>query len=358
MVLDGFRNEDNGSIRVNKNPSPFTTVKPKDPNDAQYWTLSHGAFPEVFEQKEQENYGHITFKTGTKKITTIDTASKTGFLIDPVAFAYDFGARMYDARLGIFTSVDPLSHKYPQWSPYSAFQNNPIIYIDIDGREVVPANARANAIFQLALTQTFGEEVAGVFQNAYTFKNRYSKLRSYSSIDTQSKEFKSAIKNIDDEETRQLAYQLAEAINNENINFVDALEDETAKSLDRGDAATQVGNYVFDFLNSGTGQPQNPSVVDLQGGATSTVSPSTVGSNAASYTAVSTEDISGTYTANTNREGYTISNDFKISNTSLNREQSQGFLRWLVAGSKAASTNPTTNLKAKEELRTSKPSFE
>lgn len=133
MVLDGFRNEDNGSIRINKNPSPFTTVKPKDPNDAQYWTLTHGAFQEVFEVREFEPYGHFTFKTATKKITAIDTASRTGFLIDPVAFAYDFGARMYDARLGIFTSVDPLANKSPGWSPYVAFNANPILNIDKDG---------------------------------------------------------------------------------------------------------------------------------------------------------------------------------------------------------------------------------
>lgn len=133
MVLKGFQNDNNGTIITDKNPSPFTTVKPKDPNDARYWTLSGGIFQEVFEVKELEQYGHFIFKTETNMISAMDTTSQAGFLIDPVAFAYDFGARMYDARTGIFISTDPLEKKYVGWSPYAAFANNPIRYIDIGG---------------------------------------------------------------------------------------------------------------------------------------------------------------------------------------------------------------------------------
>ena len=42
---------------------------------------------------------------------------------------------MYDARLGKFLSTDPLANKYPIWSPYSAFANNPILFIDKNGEE-------------------------------------------------------------------------------------------------------------------------------------------------------------------------------------------------------------------------------
>ncbi|MFO7879357.1 MAG: RHS repeat-associated core domain-containing protein, partial [Bacteroidales bacterium] len=33
----------------------------------------------------------------------------------------DFGARIYDSRIGRWTAVDPKAAKYPGWSPYSAF---------------------------------------------------------------------------------------------------------------------------------------------------------------------------------------------------------------------------------------------
>ncbi|PHR44297.1 MAG: hypothetical protein COA32_14890 [Fluviicola sp.] len=42
--------------------------------------------------------------------------------------------RMHDPRIGRFFAVDPLAAKFPAWSPYVAFADNPIIYIDPDGR--------------------------------------------------------------------------------------------------------------------------------------------------------------------------------------------------------------------------------
>jgi RHS repeat-associated protein len=55
-----------------------------------------------------------------------------------IGVQYDYGFRIYDARLGKFLSVDPLKKKYPMLSPYQFAGNNPIQYIDLDGLE--PAN--------------------------------------------------------------------------------------------------------------------------------------------------------------------------------------------------------------------------
>ncbi len=49
---------------------------------------------------------------------------------------YDFGARIYHGRSGRWFSVDPLEKKYPQLSPFSFCSNNPIFYIDPDGKEI------------------------------------------------------------------------------------------------------------------------------------------------------------------------------------------------------------------------------
>lgn len=45
----------------------------------------------------------------------------------------DFGARIYDPRLGRWLSVDPLFQIYPEFSPYGFSGNSPIMYRDIGG---------------------------------------------------------------------------------------------------------------------------------------------------------------------------------------------------------------------------------
>ena len=48
----------------------------------------------------------------------------------------DFGARLYDSRLGRWLSLDPLLTKYPTHSPYNFVLNTPIIAVDSDGERV------------------------------------------------------------------------------------------------------------------------------------------------------------------------------------------------------------------------------
>ncbi len=134
MILDGFSGENTGSTLAEKNPSPYTTIKPKDAKDGQYATLSHGVFQEVFVPQRYEAYGHFTFDTKTKTITSFDSTGLSNFLIDPVAFAYNFGARMYNAQTGTFVSMDPAAHKFAGWSPYTGLADNPVFFIDPDGR--------------------------------------------------------------------------------------------------------------------------------------------------------------------------------------------------------------------------------
>ncbi|MCF6405196.1 hypothetical protein L3C95_19995 [Chitinophaga filiformis] len=47
----------------------------------------------------------------------------------------DYGMRIYDPRAGRFLSVDPISAKYPELTPYQFASNTPLWAIDIDGLE-------------------------------------------------------------------------------------------------------------------------------------------------------------------------------------------------------------------------------
>jgi RHS repeat-associated protein len=47
---------------------------------------------------------------------------------------YYYGARYYKPKTSLWLSVDPLAEKFPGWSPYNFVMNNPINFIDPDGR--------------------------------------------------------------------------------------------------------------------------------------------------------------------------------------------------------------------------------
>lgn len=147
IVMNGFKGENTLQfMQKDKNPSPFTSIDvPKEEN--QYLSLSNGLFQEVFEPKEIEIYGHFTFNTKNNELTKIDTQTVNNQIIDPVAFAYDLGARMYDARLGRMMSTDPVMQ--PHQSPYLFVANNPIIYVEKNGED--------NVIYLVALPSSKSE---------------------------------------------------------------------------------------------------------------------------------------------------------------------------------------------------------
>jgi RHS repeat-associated protein len=48
----------------------------------------------------------------------------------------DFDARLLNKKTGRWMAVDPLAGKYPSLSPYNFTANNPISFIDPDGRKI------------------------------------------------------------------------------------------------------------------------------------------------------------------------------------------------------------------------------
>ena len=70
-----------------------------------------------------------------------DTAFRFGFNnkekdneIEGIGNSIDFGSRIHNARLGRFLSPDPLALNFPYDGPYNFTSDNPIIYVDRQGK--------------------------------------------------------------------------------------------------------------------------------------------------------------------------------------------------------------------------------
>ncbi len=72
----------------------------------------------------------------------------------------DYGMRIYDPRLGKFLSVDPITKKFPELTPYQFASNTPIRAIDLDGLEAFFVAGAGN--------DQDGWDYVGRFQSAFT----------------------------------------------------------------------------------------------------------------------------------------------------------------------------------------------
>jgi len=73
--------------------------------------------------------------------------------------SYNFGARMMNPRLGRFMSMDAHSSKYVGLSPYAFAANNPMIYVDPDGNDIVYFDSNGKEVKRTVSETRFGARV-------------------------------------------------------------------------------------------------------------------------------------------------------------------------------------------------------
>ncbi len=90
----------------------------------------------------------------------------------------DFGARIYDGRIGRFLSVDPLYRESPNLSPYIFAGNNPVKFIDADGLfKLDPSLQKSYPLVYKYLSTQLEKDVLNSSKIINGFKTMNPKLR-------------------------------------------------------------------------------------------------------------------------------------------------------------------------------------
>ncbi len=94
---------------------------------------------------------------------------------------YDYGARLYDPAAAFWTSPDPLCEKYYNISPYAFCNNNPVTFIDPDGRVIrIPKNQKKIVRYINRLAQG----IFDVDKNGYLYLKKKTNTQGFSSYYT------------------------------------------------------------------------------------------------------------------------------------------------------------------------------
>jgi len=126
-----------------------------------------------------ENY----FTTICSKDVDFDEDYRFGFNgqekdneIKEIGNSLDFGARIYDSRLGKWLSVDRYSFSYPNVSPYSFALNSPIVLLDKGGNTVVIYDDKGKALATISKAGTVFHQKGA---ETHSFYKSYQESKAY-----------------------------------------------------------------------------------------------------------------------------------------------------------------------------------
>jgi len=117
--------------------NPIPVQRYQFSNNIESATLELDETASIISYEEYYPYGDTSYQAGR---SATDVSQKryryTGKEKDEESGLYYYGARYYSSMIGIFISVDPKFEKYQNVSSYAYCLNNPIKYIDPDGKEI------------------------------------------------------------------------------------------------------------------------------------------------------------------------------------------------------------------------------